>query len=190
MAKVSETSRSLGMNVRIYVASLWTTDLLQSVGEVMACDQPKQMDFTFLRSVGQSRVTGAWHHQLEVSVTYKYDGYEADRDSFIAAFGPIESGGTETVLLMRNETHLIDQGVLKLKVPGKDFQRAFLSMWFGEKAVTPDLKSGLLGMNRSKTSRAVVSLSKMNNIISQQQTSISIGITSLLGVQKRFKNWT
>jgi hypothetical protein len=142
----------LGMNVRIYVASLWTTDLLQSVGEVMACDQPKQMDFTFLRSVGQSRVTGAWHHQLEVSVTYKYDGYEADRDSFIAAFGPIESGGTETVLLMRNETHFIDQGVLKLKVPGKDFQRAFLSMWFGEKAVTPDLKSGLLGMNRTKTS--------------------------------------
>ena len=117
----------LGMNVRIYVASLWTADPLQSVGEVMACDQPKQMDFTFLRTVGQSRVTGAWHHQLDASVTYKYDGYEADRDAFIGAFGPIQSGGTETVLLMRNETHLIDQGVFKLKVQGKDFQRAFLS---------------------------------------------------------------
>ncbi|KAI2504731.1 Chalcone isomerase-like protein [Fragilaria crotonensis] len=139
-----------GMNLRIYVAGFWTASQMQSIEEVLACRQPKQMDFTFLRSVDQSRVTGAWQHQLEQSVTYKYDGYDADRDAFINAFGPIENGGTQSVLLLGNETHVIDQGVLKMKINGDQFQTAFLSMWFGEQAVTPELKSGLLGMNRLK----------------------------------------
>ena len=137
-----------GMDVRIYVAGFWTAEQLQSIEEVLACEQPKQMDFTFLRTVGQGRVSGAWQHQLAASVTYKYEGYEADRDAFINAFGQIESGGTESVLMIGDETRLVDQGVLKGIIHGKNFQRSFLSMWFGEQAVTADLKSGLLGMNR------------------------------------------
>ena len=110
------------------------------------------MDFTFLRTVGQSRVTEAWDHQLQQSVTHKYDGYEqADRDTFVNAFGPIEHGGTETVLLFGNETHVTaDQGELKMKIQGSQFQTEFLSMWFREQTVIPELKSGLLGMNRAK----------------------------------------
>ena len=137
-----------GMDVRIYVAGFWTAEQLQSIEEVLACEQPKQMDFTFLRTVGQGRVSGAWQHQLAASVTYKYEGYEADRDAFINAFGQIESGGTESVLMIGDETRLVDQGVLKGIIHGKDFQRSFLSMWFGEQAVTADLKAGLLGLNR------------------------------------------
>ena len=139
-----------GMNLRIYVAGFWTASRMQNIEEVLACEQPKQMDFTFLRTVGQSRVTEAWRHQLQQSVTHKYDGYEADRDAFVNAFGPIEHGGTETVVLLGNETHIIDQGELKIKIHGNQFQTSFLSMWFGEQAVTSDLKSGLLGMNRAK----------------------------------------
>ena len=106
----------------------------------------------FHLTVGQSRVTKAWYHQLQQSVTHKYDGYEqADRDAFVNAFGPIEHGGIETVLLLfGSETHVTDQGELKMKIQGSQFQTEFLSMWFGEQAVTPDLKSGLLGMNLAK----------------------------------------
>ena len=140
-----------GMTLRIYVAGFWTAAQMHSVEEIMECQRPKQLDFTFLRSVSQSRVTGAWRHQLDESVTHKYQGYEADRDAFVNAFGPIESGGTETVLMVGNETHLIDQGDFKLKIVGTEFQKSFLSMWFGDQAVTPDLKIGLLGKNRGAT---------------------------------------
>jgi hypothetical protein len=138
----------LGMTLRIYVAGFWTANPLMSQEDVMECENPKQMDFIFLRNVGQSRVTAAWQHQLEESVTFRYDGYENDREDFVNAFGPIQSGNTQSVVLIGNETQVIDQGVLKVKIIGKNFQRAFLSMWFGDRAVTDDLKLGLLGINR------------------------------------------
>ena len=108
-------------------------------------ESPMQMDFTFLRSVGKSRVISAWTQQLEHSVSYRYDGYEKDRDSFINMFAsPIAYRGTQTVQLIGDNTVIVDQGVHKGHIPGKNFQQAFLSMWFGERAVAEDLKAGLL----------------------------------------------
>jgi methyltransferase OMS1 len=138
----------LGMNVDIYIAEFWTAQQLQSVDEILDCKMPKQMDFTFLRSVGQYGVSTAWRRQLDASVTFKYDGYEEDRDAFISMFGPIQSGGTESVVIVGDATHIIDQGVTKGTIRGKNFQKAFFSMWFGEHSVTPELKNGLLGLER------------------------------------------
>jgi methyltransferase OMS1 len=138
----------LGMNVEIYKAGFWTAKPLQSEEAIMACDKPKQMDFRFLRGVGQTGVTTAWRRQLDASVTYKYDGYEEDRDAFISMFGPMQNGGTESVVIVGDETLIIDQGIVKGKIYGTHFQKAFFSMWFGEQAVTADLKAGLLGLNR------------------------------------------
>lgn len=141
----------LGMNLRMYVAGFWTESPLQTVEEVVNCNRPKQFDFTFLRKVSQGRVTAAWQRQLDASVTHKdYEGYQADRDAFIAMLGAIEQGGTLSILLVGEELDVIDQGVFKGKIKGRDFQRAFLSMWFGEQAVTNDLKTGLLGQARAK----------------------------------------
>ena len=135
----------MGMNLRIYVAGFWTAQRLETPEAVMACDKPKQMDFTFLRNVSKGKVTTAWQLQLDSSVTHRYDGYLEDRDAFLSLLGAIQTGGTQSVLLIGNETLVIDQEEFRGKITGKDFQRAFLSMWFGESAVTPDLKSGLLG---------------------------------------------
>jgi hypothetical protein len=55
-------------------------------------------------------------------------------------------GGTESVqLLPDGRTIVIDQGIMKGVIACHDFQKSFLSMWFGKKAVAPDLKDGLLG---------------------------------------------
>eukprot|EP00537_Pseudo-nitzschia_pungens_P003972 CAMPEP_0172368998 /NCGR_PEP_ID=MMETSP1060-20121228/30106_1 /TAXON_ID=37318 /ORGANISM="Pseudo-nitzschia pungens, Strain cf. cingulata" /LENGTH=311 /DNA_ID=CAMNT_0013093765 /DNA_START=185 /DNA_END=1120 /DNA_ORIENTATION=+ len=108
---------------------------------------PLQLDFTFLRYVGRSRVVSAWTQQLDHSVTYRdYDGYEADKDLFIAlaSEGPIENMGTQSVQLVGDETRVIDQGIFKGSIVGRNFQRSFLSMWFGSMAVSEDLKSNLL----------------------------------------------
>jgi hypothetical protein len=106
---------------------------------------PLHFDFTFLRRVGQSRVVSAWTQQLEHSVTHRYDGYEQDRDRFIQLFstGPIENGGTQTVQLVGDETRIIDQGCHKGTIVGREFQKSFLSMWVGPKAVGEDLKRNL-----------------------------------------------
>jgi len=109
---------------------------------------PLQFDFTFLRYVGKSRVVSAWTQQIDHSVSCRdYEGYEADRQKFIELLSsqPIENLGTQSVLLIDNETHLIDQGKLMGIIKGKNFQRSFLSMWFGSMAVSEELKLNLLG---------------------------------------------
>jgi hypothetical protein len=142
--------RLMGMNFKVYVAGLYTAKRIATEDHLMLEDHDEDdhymhFDFTFLRSVGQSKVTQAWQQQLEHSVTYVYDGYEQDRDAFIAMFGPISNGGTESVQLIGSDTIVIDQGQVKGRIPGRNFQRSFLSVWFGEKAVCQDLKAGLLG---------------------------------------------
>ena len=105
-----------------------------------------QLEFTFLRSVGQGKVQMAWQRQLDHSVSYKYDGYEKDCEFFITLMSsrPIEYGGTQTVQLIGDETHVVDQGQLMGKIVGYEFQKSFLSMWFGATPVADDLKAGLL----------------------------------------------
>ena len=108
---------------------------------------PLQLDFTFLRYVSQSRVVSAWTQQLDHSVTYRdYEGYQADRDRFIrlASGGLIENKGTQSVQLVGDDTRIIDQGRLTGVIHGRNFQRSFLSMWFGSMAVSEDLKANLL----------------------------------------------
>lgn len=159
-----------GIGIRIYVAAMYSAVPILSVEQIMgnASEQdqdnsptaalnvgltsthhngPLQLDFTFLRYVRQYQVVSAWQQQLDHSVTYRdYGGYEADRDRFIelASGGPIEKYGTQSVQLVGDEVRIIDQGKLVGVIHGRNFQRSFLSMWFGSMAVAEDLKANLL----------------------------------------------
>lgn len=135
----------LGIPIRIYVASFFAPTPLRDRKAVEDSSGPLLFDFTFLRAVGQSDVTRAWTSQFAQSVSYSYPGYPADRDAFIALFGPLDSGGVEQIQFVGTNTVVLDQGVRKGVIPGRDFQKSFLSLWFGSNPVSPDLKAALLG---------------------------------------------
>lgn len=145
------------LSADIYLASFYTqSGTLQSHDQVyQAVDRAESMqfNFTFLRAVAdQGQVTKAWQRQLDHSVEHNsYDHYHNDSETFCQLFGPIlDRGATETVFLHQHETIVYDQGVFKGKIVGKHFQRAFVSMWFGTKAVASDLKDGLLGLRQEE----------------------------------------
>ena len=131
--------------IKIYVAAFYSATPLRSPDAVMDSAGPMVFDFTFLRDVGQSDVTKAWTSQFDQSVSYTYPGYAKDRDSFISMFGALKSGGVEQVQFVGTNTIVIDQGVTKGIIPGRDFQKSFLSLWFGSNPVSADLQSALLG---------------------------------------------
>ena len=131
--------------IKIYVAAFYSATPLRSPDAVMDSAGPMVFDFTFLRDVGQSDVTKAWTSQFAQSVSYTYPGYAKDRDSFISMFGALKSGGVEQVQFIGTNTIVIDQGVTKGTIPGRDFQKSFLSLWFGSNPVSADLQSALLG---------------------------------------------
>jgi hypothetical protein len=131
--------------IKIYVAAFYAPEPLRSASAVTASPGPIQFDFTFLRNVGQSDVTSAWSSQFAQSVSYTYPGYERDRDAFIGMFGPLKNGGMERVQFVGTNTLVYDSGTLKGTIAGREFQKSFLSLWFGSKPVAADLKSALLG---------------------------------------------
>jgi hypothetical protein len=131
--------------IKIYVASLYTPSAIRSDSGMMSSQGPMEFDFTFLRAVSQSDVTKAWESQFAQSVSYTYPGYARDRDAFIAMFGPLQNLGVEKVQLLGTNTVIFDQGVRKGTITGRDFQKSFLSLWFGSNPVAADLKNALLG---------------------------------------------
>lgn len=131
--------------IKIYVAAFYTPGPLQTAEAVMSSSGPMSFDFTFLREVGQADVTKAWTSQFAQSVSFTYPGYEKDRDAFIAMFGALRNGGVEQVRLIGTNTVVYDSGVRKGMIAGANFQKSFLSLWFGSKPVSHKLKSALLG---------------------------------------------
>lgn len=114
-------------------------------GRCAELQRPTGIHIHFLKSVGQGQVKSAWTAQFANSAAYTYPGFEKDRDAFIALFGPLQTGGVESVQLVGTDTLVYDSGQLKGAVRGRDFQHAFLSLWFGSQPVMPELKAALLG---------------------------------------------
>lgn len=131
--------------IKAYVASFYAPAPLRTANAVMASPGPLQFNFTFLQSVSQGQVTDAWNAQFKQSVTYSYPGLAKDQAAFVAMFGPLKKFGVETVVLDGDATQVFDGGTLKGSIAGRDFQKAFLSMWFGTNPVMPSLKNALLG---------------------------------------------
>jgi len=131
--------------VKAYVASFYTPSPLRSEKAVLTSPGPMQFNFTFLQAVPQGQVARAWQAQFEDSVSYTYPGFERDREAFIKMFGALKKGGVETVELDEDVTQCYDNGILRGSVPGRDFQKSFLSLWFGSNPVMPSLKSAMLG---------------------------------------------
>ncbi len=131
--------------IKAYVAAFYAPSPLRSEADVLASAGPLGFTFTFLKSVGQGQVTSAWTAQFADSNSFTYPGFEKDRDAFIALFGPLQTGGVESVQLVGTDTLVYDSGKFKGTISGRNFQRAFLSLWFGSNPVMPSLKTALLG---------------------------------------------
>jgi hypothetical protein len=139
------TVRIAFIPIKAYVAAFYTSAPLKSEAAVMASPDPMQFTFTFLKSVSQGQVTDAWQSQIQASMTYSYPGIEKDRAAFVAMFGALSQGEVEMVQFVGSQTQVYDNGQLKGTIMGRDFQKAFLSLWFGSNPVQQDLKAALLG---------------------------------------------
>ena len=131
--------------IKAYVAAFYAPRPLSTEAEAAASPGPLEFDFTFLRAVGQADVTKAWNAQFGESVSAPYPGLKRDQAAFVQMFGPLENRGVETVVIAGDQTKVYDAGEFKGAIQGRDFQKAFLSLWFGSSPVSPELKRALLG---------------------------------------------
>ena len=135
----------LGVPIKLYVASLYTPSRVHTLDEVLASPRPIEINFTFLKGVSRTIVENSWRNQFAHNATYTYPGFDRDQETFISLLGNLDEKGRDTVLFLPGETRVLDQGNLMGTIPGTKFQRAFLSLLFGEKPISQKLKVHLLG---------------------------------------------
>ncbi|MFZ4599278.1 MAG: chalcone isomerase family protein [Terrimicrobiaceae bacterium] len=130
--------------IKAYVAAFYSPTPLRSASAVQASPGPLRFDFTFLQAVSQGQVAQAWQAQFRDSATFQYPNLTKDVATFSQFFGPIRSLGVQSVELSGTTTRILENGKLKGTISGTDFQKAFLSLWFGSNPVMPSLKTALL----------------------------------------------
>ena len=131
--------------IRAYEASFYTPEPLRSPEDVIASSGPLRFDFKFLKGVSEKQVTKAWNAQFDASNTKVYDSFEADKERFVSFFGGLDKGATQSVVIDGDETRAYEDGNFRGSVKGREFQKSFLSLWFGSKPVMESLKKELLG---------------------------------------------
>lgn len=132
-------------NVKVWVGAFYAPAPIASEGEALSSAGPLRFDFRFVRKVGRARGAEAWRWQFAESNQYAYEGLKKDVETLALAFGPIENGTVQTVVLTDGETLVLEDDVEKARIPGRDFQKAFLSVFFGPKPPMESLKQALLG---------------------------------------------
>ena len=164
-----------GITIHVYVATLYTREPIRTAQDVdtllLDCDNngddddtdtdsnsskeagPFVMEFTFLRAVTPSQMWIAWNYQLDTSVmteAYSYDQYADDRARFLEMLdGSMEEKGTIVFEFRGGDgMTVINQGQRVGEISGPHFQKAFCSMWFGDKPVMEEIKEGLLQGDR------------------------------------------
>ena len=159
-----------GITIHVYVATLYSPEPIrqaQDVEDILLADTCTAghyfvMEFTFLREITPSQMSIAWNYQLDTSVMmpadsgdtsdtnveyFQTDGqYSKDRALFLELLdGPMEEKGTISLEFRGDKgMAVINQGQLVGIIEGTKFQRAFCSMWFGDKPVMEEIKEGLL----------------------------------------------
>ncbi len=131
--------------INVYVAALYTPGPVRDAGTALKLSGPLRFDFRFLRAVSREKVVRAWTWQFDQSAGHSYPGLKKDSRDFAELFEALKEGGLQTVEFEGDDSLVTQDGRPLGRVKGRDFQLAFLSLWFGENPPTMELKKKLLG---------------------------------------------
>jgi hypothetical protein len=89
-------------------------------------------------------VDKAWGFQFKESSMHPYPELEGHVKEIQKFFGEIKGERTENFVLEEGSTKIYENGALKGEIKGSEFQKNFLSLWFGKKPPTQELQEELL----------------------------------------------
>lgn len=123
------------LKIKIYVLAFYSQDLTS---------RPQCFHITYLKVFSDKDVDRAWDYQFEESAEHRYPEFKTHLETLKKAFGEIKGDRTQTITLSAESTKLYENGKLQGEIKGLDFQKTFLSIWFGKNPPTEELKKALL----------------------------------------------
>lgn len=132
------------LKVKIFVIGLYAEKkIIQGKGPELD-QRPLCFTITYLRNFDNEEVDKAWDYQFSESSEHKYPEFKNDVEALKKFFGEIKGPKNQTFALLPDRTLAYENGELKGEIKGSDFQKSFLSIWFGKNPPTPELKRSLL----------------------------------------------
>lgn len=130
--------------IKIYVLALFADERIKTGVESELSQRPICFVMTYLRDFDESDVDRAWDYQFKESAEYQYPDLKKHIHELKSFYGAIKNERRQTIELVNDSTKFYENDKLKGEIKSKDFQRSFLSMWFGKNPPTEDLKKSLL----------------------------------------------
>ena len=133
-------------NIRVYVLAMYSPTLLPGgLTDQNIEKRPMCFEVHYMRDVEKAKVDEAWEFQFKDSSEYPYPDLKRHITLLQQFFGKIEAGkGVHLFELTENSTKVYENGEYKGEIPGKEFGKNFLSVFFGKNPPTKKLKNALL----------------------------------------------
>lgn len=132
--------------IRVYVLAMYSPSQLPGGLKDPNIDKrPMCFEVHYLRDVEKEKVDQAWEYQFDESSEYPYPQLKEHIKLLQKFFGKIKANkGVHLFELTETGTRVFENGELKGEIPGKEFGKNFLSVFFGKNPPTKDLKEALL----------------------------------------------
>ncbi len=130
--------------IKIYVLSLFSSEKIKTGTGSELEQRPICFVMTYLKDFSESDVDRAWDYQFKESVEYQYPELKKHIQELKSFFGAIKDERRQTIELLNDSTKFYENDKFKGEIRSKDFQKSFLSMWFGKNPPTEELKQSLL----------------------------------------------
>ena len=132
------------LKVKVFVLGVYAEKkILQGKGSELD-QRPLCFSITYLRDFDNEDVDKAWDYQFKESSQHQYPEFQNDVASVKKFFGEIKGAKNQMFALLPDRTLAYENGELKGEIKGTDFQKSFLSIWFGKNPPTKELQRSLL----------------------------------------------
>jgi hypothetical protein len=132
------------LNIKVFALAVYAPEKIK-IGKGAELDQrPLCFEMTYLREFDNEDVDKAWDFQFKESAQHDYPALKEDVMNIKKYFGEIKGDRKESFSLTSESTKVFENGELKGEIKGTDFQKSFLSIWFGTKPPTKGLQKDLL----------------------------------------------
>lgn len=130
--------------IKIYVLSLYAGEKIKSGAPDELEQRPLCFVMTYLKDFDEKDVDRAWDYQFKESADFTYPDQKKHIQQLKDFFGGIRGERKQTIELSLDSTKFYENDTLKGEIKGREFQKTFLSIWFGKNPPTQDLKDALL----------------------------------------------
>ncbi len=133
-------------NIRVYVLAMYSANSLPGgLKDANIDKRPMCFEVHYMRDVEKKKVDEAWEYQFEDSSEYPYPALKEHITLLKKFFGKIKANqGVHLFELTETATKVYENGEYKGEIPGKEFGKNFISVFFGKNPPTKDLREALI----------------------------------------------